>query len=313
MAPTPPDSMTYIKNPIPAIRLFSKKNHPSELNTQPLRETFAQLNERDQARIISGYEGDPQWLAVVSQVNESRNRYCNVFPWDRTRIKLPVKSKNFLDYINASTISINDDTYIACQGPLPNTISHFWLMCFDQAKNTDVIIIVMVTPLQESGMLKCEKYWPEVNMELDLSQQLVADNIDIPSLKVCNQSEVYNGNYLLTTLKLSSGNSTKTVYHYYYDKWADTKAPTNMDELISISHDVDLVKQSSPNKPIPIVHCSAGVGRTGTFIAVDQLVHNKGDFVSIVDQMRNGRMMMVQTIHQLEFIRKVKLYLSQQS
>lgn len=314
--------MSYFKNPIFGINLISSKKNINEFKQMSVVEFFQQLNERDNCRIISGYKGDPQWLSQESRMNEKRNRYSNVFPWDRTRIKLPIKSNsksksngngNNLDYINASKISINDCEYIATQGPLPNTIHHFWSMCFHQSnlQNTDIIIVVMVTPLKESGMLKCEKYWPDTNCDEDFTDLINQDDIDLSDLKISHQSQNYysDGNYQLSTFKLSSGDKIKTVYHFYYDKWADCKAPTNINDLIIILNHLNQIKKSTDNEPIPIIHCSAGVGRTGTFIAIDQLVNQNGDFIKIVDQMRNDRMMMVQTIHQLNYIKQVQLHL----
>lgn len=256
---------------------------------------------------------------AISRKSVQRNRYSNVFPWNKSRVKLPVE-QGHSDYINASYISMGNKVgYIAAQGPLDDTIHHFWSMCYNESEKqkNDTVIIAMVTPLTEGGMKKCSQYWPtKSNPVLNVTTLLQNDGIEIPGLSIHYLSETYieKGDYLLTEMELRSKTLVKKVYHFYYYKWADARVPPSVDPLISLSQEIRALKKSVTNEPVPIIHCSAGVGRTGTFIALDQLFHeltpdildpanDKFDPIeAIVTQLRNERMMMVQTVYQYCFL-----------
>ncbi|CUM67478.1 uncharacterized protein PRCAT00005175001 [Priceomyces carsonii] len=298
------------------------------LNVQ--RDNFAKLNSLELDRISEGlnYPDESEWSIKIacSDRNVDRNRYTNVFPWDKTRVKLPVINGGS-DYINASYISVNDEkpSYILTQGPLVRTVHHFWAMCFSESEKqkNDVVIIAMVTPLVELNVTKCNRYWPiNDNEELDFTENLKKDSIDLPGLSIKQISSTYNSDvdYLVTILELKSGDKVKTVYHYYYFKWADSKVPSSVLPLVSLSKEIAQIKLSVSNTPIPIVHCSAGVGRTGTLITLDQLLHNKtlyrskDPIMEIVSQLRSSRMMMVQTVYQFNFLYEVLMnYIEKQS
>lgn len=284
------------------------------------RENFGLLNALEQHRLHNEKSGRSMEVAT-SRINHPRNRYLNVFPWDQTRVQLPVEGSHS-DYINASYINIpNSYRYIASQGPLPSTIHHFWAMAFSEAvkNNNDSIIIVMVTPLVESGYVKCTQYWPTAGEPpLVFDEELKEDGIPF-DLRVSYVNESYNteGDYLVTELELQSGDTTKKVYHYYYRKWADAKVPPSIHHLLQLSKDIRL----RPEQVVPIVHCSAGVGRTGTFIAIDHLRSHfheitkknqpgrkkqydqkKDPILQTVLQLRESRIMMVQTVYQYCFL-----------
>ena len=294
---------------LPGLTFIKNMSQPS-LSKENLRELLAYLTERDNSRIIDGYNGNVEWCAKAASRSPGRNRYSNVFPWDRNRVRLP---SSYSDYINASRILVNDSEYIALQGPLANTIHHFWAMCFHESEvqRNDVVIVVMVTPFKEDGRAKCEKYWPDLHQSWDLTPGLVQDGIELPDLSVetVEQNHISDGHFTLRHIQLKSGGCTKQVYHYHYEKWADTKAPPNVEDLMKLAAEVHHVKNSVENPPVPVIHCSAGVGRTGTFIAIDQLMYHDGQPLDVVQQMRNGRMMMVQTVYQLEFIYKAQRYI----
>lgn len=278
------------------------------------RENFGLLNSLEVKR-IQGRE--IEWDAKVgtSEENSVRNRYFNVYPYDSSRVKLPVLNSRYSDYINASYVEVGEDKYIATQGPLKSTTHQFWAMAFNEATIEDEIVIVMVTPLVEGGVTKCFQYWPSLHELISFTQLLRNDGIDLPSLEVTHIKEEYNteGDYLLTELELKSGDVIKKVHHFYYYKWADAKVPPSISPLLQLSQDIREIDV------IPIIHCSAGVGRTGTFIAIDHLFHNyskvlKGlkpsdDYVSeddpilrTVSLLRKNRMMMVQTVYQYNFL-----------
>ncbi|KAG5420355.1 PTP1 [Candida metapsilosis] len=320
--------------------IASKKQRDGNLPTlltitpQQQRDKFDELNEVESNRIVDGLNnpGESIWAltASISKRNKDRNRYSNVMPWNETRVKLPVKNEaTYSDYINASYVrlQIKGDTlinrYIACQGPLETTRNHFWSMCFNESEKqgNDVVIIAMVTPLMEQGIVKCDKYWPELGETWGFHSQNLEDGIALEDLSIKNVNETYDANddYLLTEFELKSGLKTKKVYHFYYYKWADAKVPPSIKPLANLSRHIDEVKQASAaspeNQSVPIVHCSAGVGRSGTFMVYDHLFRNGEKFHFILDtnptkdliykavfQLRTQRMMMVQTVYQYQFL-----------
>ncbi|KAK7684693.1 hypothetical protein QCA50_012276 [Cerrena zonata] len=166
---------------------------------------------------------------ALKKSNLYKNRYSNVFPYDKTRVRLPVE-KGSEDYINASYVTLDQNEYIAAQGPLTDTIHHFWAMAYNESEkqNNDTVVIAMVTPLTESGIVKCTQYWPDkTQISFDLSENILEDRISIPggSLKVEYVQESYNavGDYLLTELLLKSDTKVK--------KWADAKVPPSLSPL----------------------------------------------------------------------------------
>ncbi|KAG7660988.1 uncharacterized protein J8A68_005508 [[Candida] subhashii] len=138
----------------PSLPMFLQQS-----NNMTQREKFNELNELEADRIHDGLENpqDSDWslTEAMKRINRNRNRYSNVFPWDQTRVKLPVKDTEIhSDYINASRVRLglhvddkeieeqiddNSIQYIACQGPLPNTTNHFWSMCFNLS--VDVLLL----------------------------------------------------------------------------------------------------------------------------------------------------------------------------
>jgi len=234
-------------------------------------------------------------------------------------------SRNESETDTSRESSSND--YIAAQGPLENTINQFWSMAYNESEkqNNDVVLIVMVTPLTESGMVKCYKYWPDKEKPtLDLSHSNKRDSIAIPELKVNYITESYDevGDFLLTEMELVSATKTKKVFHFYYYKWADARVPPSLFPLLYLSEEMNAIRKLVEHTPTPIVHCSAGVGRTGTFIAIDHLFRDFDKFIKLCDkarvgkeydvvydpifktvlQMREKRMMMVQTAYQFGFL-----------
>ncbi|CAK9437433.1 uncharacterized protein LODBEIA_P18110 [Lodderomyces beijingensis] len=301
------------------------------------KDKFNELNEIESNRIIEGLNDvDSIWTvrAALDKKNKARNRYANVSPYDRARVKIPVvDDATYSDYINASYMrletnrgSIAND-YIACQGPLPATRNHFWSMCFSESEKqgNDVIIVVMVTPLIEQGMVKCDRYWPAAGESWDFSQKNKEEGIVYGEMEIANVQETVDADddYLLTQLELKAGEKTKKVYHFYYYKWADAKVPPSFKPLAKISNHVAQVKSysGSGSPPVPVVHCSAGVGRSGTFMIYDHLFRDRETFKELLDSaaavsnkdviykavasLRSRRMMMVQTVYQFQFLYEV--------
>jgi protein-tyrosine phosphatase len=286
------------------------------------REVFARIQDREAKLIEGAMHGDMAEHTLneaLSPPNCRRNRYANVFPWDHTRVVLPT-SAQASDYINASYIELSpNNRYIAAQGPLKDTAHHFWWMCYTESERqgNDTILIGMVTPIQEGGVVKCFQYWPQQgDPVVDFSASLRKDRLigEKDSFEVRHVSENFHpeGQFLVTQLQVSFNERTKTIYHYYYDQWADCKVPPSIEPLIFLSKEVAAIQSKHALPPTPIIHCSAGVGRTGTFIALDYMLHlaQEGGTVShetlneTISALRLQRMMMVQTFHQFNYLHR---------
>ncbi|KAF0268569.1 hypothetical protein FOG48_02372 [Hanseniaspora uvarum] len=277
--------------------------------------------------------------------NFKRNRYSDISPYNYNRIILNVQKDKETgslsnDYINASKVILDcidpktPETLIATQGPTKNTYKQFWQMVYDQSSEAKEVIIVMVTPLVENGREKCYPYWPskktsqyvQWNQKENLipREQMVGHSSSIfnqdLNLKIVKDEEQVSSHYytVLELENLKVPDQKIKVHHLYYDKWEDFSSPT------SISQVLDLIKHTNSlrkNKDLKIIsHCSAGVGRTGTFFALYYLYNsfkNKSlkdsalsdPVESTVSQLRRSRMKMVQTFEQFKFIYEVVRHL----
>ncbi|GMM49235.1 tyrosine protein phosphatase [Starmerella bacillaris] len=212
----------------------------------------------------------PEWQTLIANLpdNGPRNRYNSIVPWDHSRVILPViPGEN--DYINASWVELGSRTYIATQGPLNSTIDDFWQMVY--AYGGDPAVIIMLTPLYELGMEKCARYWPEGRTKPMVLEKKPAYRFGLEiSLK---KHMSHNDQYEYSQLKIQPINSDyppHIVNHVYYHTWLDFTKPDSDADLRSLIYLVNnnLRNQRAP----PIVHCSAGIGRTGTYIAMDSLL-----------------------------------------
>ncbi|XP_063404500.1 receptor-type tyrosine-protein phosphatase alpha-like [Mytilus trossulus] len=214
---------------------------------------------------------------------------------DKTRVKLlPFEDEPGSDYINANYALgfTSAREYIAAQGPLASTINDFWRMIWEQ----NASIIVMLTQCVERGRKKCEHYWPMLNESLyygDIVVQL--------------DSESHLPDFILRTFSLRVGDLERKVRHYYYLLWPDMGTPACTDYMIRFVSTIRCDVRPDMTGPI-VVHCSAGVGRTGTFITLDTLIRkiqNGDDSIDIfgqILQLRHCRLNMVQTESQYIYI-----------
>ncbi|GAB1211756.1 hypothetical protein ATERTT37_000880 [Aspergillus terreus] len=303
---------------------------------QEIHQKFDELEWIQRARINEGTMAqDPshRWALEDDPEVKARNRYMNVQAWANSRIHLRVPDGK-CDFINASPIVLRDSLsqeerrYIATQGPKLGNITHFWQMVFHETK--DVGVIVMLTQTFESGREKCSQYFPlssqnpTIILREDESDHFANDDSEEDMedgvlghvtlletvVDVQSRSEVRK-------LQLTFGSESKIVWHFLFSGWADYSKPEGEDRdallhLIKLS-----ASKCTPDNP-RIVHCSAGVGRTGTFIALDHLLleleseqllkatdPDVDPVFETVNQMREQRMMMVYNEMQLHFIYEV--------
>ncbi|XP_026066048.1 receptor-type tyrosine-protein phosphatase O isoform X3 [Carassius auratus] len=233
-------------------------------------------------------------------VNRPKNRYTNILPYDFSRVKLiSLHNDEGSDYINANFIPgyNSPHEFIATQGPLPDTRNDFWKMVLQQKSH----IIVMLTQCNERRRVKCDHYWP-----------FTEEPVAYGEITVEMLSETDSPEWTVRNFRLGYADETQDVLHFNYTSWPDHGVPT-VNAIESILQFVQIVRQQVNRTKGPIVvHCSAGVGRTGTFIALDRLMqhiqeHEYVDVLGLVSDMRSHRLSMVQTEEQYVFIHQCVL------
>ncbi|XP_054454958.1 receptor-type tyrosine-protein phosphatase H-like isoform X2 [Anoplopoma fimbria] len=235
--------------------------------------------------------------AALLPQNKARNRFTNILPYDWCRVMLTTSNPNETsDYINASYMPGHNSNreYIATQGPLPSTVNEFWRMIWEQR----VKGIVMVTNCTEGGRTKCELYWPANSNPCSYG-----------GLLVTIRSEQQEANWTLREFRVKHRNNSeeRTVKHFHFTAWPDHGVPQGTEVLIQFRGLVrQHIEREGAGAPT-VVHCSAGVGRTGTIIALDVLLQqlDKERAVGIngfVHKMRLSRPHMVQTESQYVFL-----------
>ncbi|KAM9846096.1 receptor-type tyrosine-protein phosphatase R [Aulostomus maculatus] len=239
---------------------------------------------------------DPKELDVPN--HGTKNRYKTILPNPHSRVILRSKSCNdpLSSYINANYIRgyLGDGkAYIATQGPMVNTVNDFWQMAWQEESP----VIVMITKLKEKNE-KCVLYWPERRGIYGRVEVLVT------SIREC---EHYTTRSLTLKVNFRCGNETRALQHYWYTSWPDHKTPDSALPLLQLMDDVEADRQTATAMGPVIVHCSAGIGRTGCFIATTigcRQLHLEGvvDVLSITCQLRADRGGMIQTGEQYEFV-----------
>ncbi|CAF89511.1 unnamed protein product, partial [Tetraodon nigroviridis] len=269
---------------------------------------------------------DPKELDIPNHGAKNRyrtilprpSRMCPCFPDPHSRVVLKSKSCNDLlsSYINANYIRGyhgDERAFIATQGPMVNTVNDFWQMAWQEESP----IIVMITKLKEKNevsassssssssppmtapspslsLQKCVLYWPEKRGIYGKVEVLVS------GLRECEH-------YTTRSLTLKCGNQTRVLQHYWYTSWPDHKTPDSTLPLLQLMAEVEADRRAAAARGPVIVHCSAGIGRTGCFIATTigcQQLQAEGvvDMLSITCQLRADRGGMIQTGEQYEFV-----------
>eukprot|EP00058_Branchiostoma_floridae_P015854 XP_002601342.1 hypothetical protein BRAFLDRAFT_59175 [Branchiostoma floridae] len=283
----------------PTAASASARDYRQPVPVDSLEQVFNKRHANDDQLFTEEYKALPGDLgmahakAYLKKANGEKNRFKNVIAYDNDRVVLtPVEGDPDSDYIHASYIGGYDEErkFIAAQGPKPNTIHDFWRMMWE----TGSTVIVMVTNLEEKGKTKCTQYWPESGEEVygKISVTL-ADTIPM----------VY---YVTRVLLVSKGDEKqRKITQFQFLGWPDFGAPRNPAELLKF-HQKVMTSITSRDRPI-VVHCSAGVGRTGTFITMDAMLsmmaeEGKVDVFGFVSKTRQSRSQMVQAEAQYVFI-----------
>ncbi|KAL4233514.1 hypothetical protein ACF0H5_008195 [Mactra antiquata] len=272
-------------------------NIPDADETRP---TVTDRNLSDEFRLLQEKSPFHPMTVAKASCNCIKNRQENILPFDHSRVKLKsLNGQEGSDYINANFIpgySLKYE-YIATQGPMLVTFDDFWRMIWEQNADT----IVMLTKLFENDERMCDEYWP------DESETLKFDDMII-SLK----SEAHFSNYVERVIQVTKQGEVKTIHQFCYMKWStmECQETSTFLEFLNNVRDYKKPEQSGKVSERPmVVHCSDGIGRTGTFIAVDIVLQNySNDYVvdisNIVLEMRNYRSNMVKTESQYAFIHR---------
>ncbi|XP_066430538.1 receptor-type tyrosine-protein phosphatase S isoform X8 [Eleutherodactylus coqui] len=291
-----PDS--GLSSPLSDHEFESMLNHPP-IPIADLSEHTEHLKANDNLKLSQEYESiDPgqqfTWEHSNLEVNKPKNRYANVIAYDHSRVILmPVEGILGSDYINANYIDgyRKQNAYIATQGPLPDTFGDFWRMVWEQRSAT----IVMMTRLEEKSRIKCDQYWPSRGADTyGMIQVTLLDTIELATFCVRTFSLHKNGS-----------SEKREVRQFQFTAWPDHGVPEYPTPFLAF---LRRVKTCNPPDAGPIVvHCSAGVGRTGCFIVIDAMLerikHEKTvDIYGHVTLMRSQRNYMVQTEDQYSFI-----------
>lgn len=242
------------------------------------------------------YEVDRDEMKIAKYPeNISKNRYSSILPYDHNRVKLQEVYGNESDYINASFITDDDPknpAYIATQGPLAQTTSHFWQMVWEQ----NSVTIVSLCRTMEYGSSKCNQYWPTNGFE-------TYNNFEIHLVS----EHVWCEEYLVRSIYLKNKltNQTRTVTQFQFLSWPENGIPSNIKSILDFRRKVN---KSYNRKSYPIiVHCNDGIGRTGTYIMIDMILNKitkevkEIDLAATLEYMRDQRIDFIKNKNQFEF------------
>lgn len=312
------------------------------------REKYNELVRRENARLVASRSEpeDGQWARLAP--NPTHDRYNNIHPWANNRVKLQVP-EGFDDYINASPVTLVStsgkqstiksgiqDKYICMQGPKKETVDHVWHMVWHELAvpfNSSPAVVIMLTPTHaplpnDPTRLfeKCYEYYPNdensppllVNQTNQLGEDFKA-TVKFVSREPGIEGTSIEIRKLLMTIE--GEDEEKIIWHYLYPDWPDFGA-LKEENVASILSLMDISRKANgPGENARLVHCSAGVGRTGTFVALEFLIGelqggawegwDEGDnagtdpIYETVNQLRMQRKTMVQAYEQYAFLYEV--------
>ncbi|KAL0275461.1 UNVERIFIED_CONTAM: hypothetical protein PYX00_003298 [Menopon gallinae] len=276
------------------------------------KETMCQLLERKLADSQLFYEFEkipkkkpnPDFTTALHPDNISKNRYKDVLPYEENRVRLTPTKDNKMGYVNAShitaTVGNSQRFYVAAQGPMSNTIDTFWQAVWE----ADVYLVVRLTSKEEED---CFTYLPSSSDHC----------LQLGEYQIWKEFSQETGHCLTSRLRVShtTARRSRSIWHLQYTDWGEHGCPASpahflgfLEELNSVRlHTIEDIPAGHNRNPPVLVHCNAGVGRTGVTILCDLLLytldHNQEvDIPRVVAHLRHQRMLMVQTVAQYRFI-----------
>ncbi|XP_061837783.1 receptor-type tyrosine-protein phosphatase V-like [Nerophis lumbriciformis] len=267
----------------------------SACNNRGFKQEFEKLN--DVGKDLSIKVGE-------LEANREKNRYPYILPYDHCRVRLSIQNSNpNSDYINANFVpgGGSERDFICTQGPMLNTIVDFWRMVWEQ----NVRVIVMVTAVKHKDIVLCDEYW-----------SVQSGTVYHGPFQVRTVARKQLGpDYFTSTIHLRQRDclTERIITHYQYPSWPDRGVPTDPSSLCSFTDHVRRILQDMPRLGPAVVHCSAGVGRSGTFVALLWMMQlcicgRRPDIRAAVADLRLRRMWMVQTLEQYIFVHQCLLY-----
>ncbi|KAM3960723.1 tyrosine-protein phosphatase Lar-like [Aphomia sociella] len=292
-APSDPVEMRRLNFQTPAMI-----SHPP-IPISELAEHIERLKANDNLKFSQEYESiEPgqqfTWDHSNMEVNKPKNRYANVIAYDHSRVILqPIDGILGSDYINANYCDgyRKHNAYVATQGPLQETFTDFWRMCWELRTST----IVMMTKLEERTRIKCDQYWPSRGSE----------TYGMMTVAIAEVQEL--ATYCIRTFQITKngGAERREIKQLQFTAWPDHGVPDHPAPFLQFLRRVRAL--NPPDAGPLVVHCSAGVGRTGCFIVIDSMLerarHERTvDIYGHVTCLRAQRNYMVQTEDQYIFI-----------
>ncbi|XP_068458999.1 phosphatidylinositol phosphatase PTPRQ isoform X2 [Clinocottus analis] len=299
-------SFFFRRKEIYVIQLLSYRKSLKPVNKKSFLQHVEDLCANDNSKFQEEFGELPKLLQDLATTdadlpwNKSKNRFPNIKPYNNNRVKLLSEPGTAgSDYINASFVSgyLCPNEFIATQGPLPGTVADFWRMIWETGTHT----IAMLTQCYEKGRIRCHKYWPEDNKPMSVFSDILISKV----------SEEVLPDWTVRTLKVEKHGHYILVRHFNYTSWPEHGVPESCSTLIKF---VKAVRAHRHNNTTIVVHCSAGVGRTGVFIALDHFIqhvrdHDFVDIYGLVAELRSERMCMVQNLAQYIFLHQSTLEL----
>eukprot|EP00794_Sanderia_malayensis_P007839 gene7839-8688_t len=297
-------SLAKDEKPKDLVELHRLKFPTTEMKTHPpipvdeFAHHVMDLKADDAEKIVQEFESFDPGQSHISEAsnqpcNKVKNRYPNLQAYDHTRVVLQFTGEVGSDYLNANYIDgyCQEKAFIATQGPMTNTVADFWRACWENKTGT----IVMMTKLEERGRGKCEQYWPNSGITT------------YGNIRVSKVEQVELANYVKRTFEICSNDreETRIVKQFQFTAWPDLGVPRNPAALLSFTERVR--KENVENAGPIIVHCSAGVGRTGCFIVIYSMLERikneqTVDIYGYVTMLRSQRNFMVQNDEQYIFV-----------
>ncbi|XP_071501781.1 receptor-type tyrosine-protein phosphatase epsilon-like [Diadema antillarum] len=273
--------------------VMTESNKPQPIPVGELGHYLSEKNSGGLFDLKAEYQSLPSeqlhpWDVAAKEENRTKNRFINILPYDHSRVELtPKEGDPSSDYINASFIDgyKSPGKFIAAQGPNVASLEDFWRMIWQYGCGK----IVMLTNLVEGKKKKCEKYWPD--------EAMTYGNIHVVLVK----AEIHP-DYAVRTFNVTRDDIQRELVQYHYTAWPDMAVPEYTAPLmtfIQVTRRLDRIPT--------VVHCSAGVGRTGTYITLDAMLdqvkhERKVDAYNFVSGLRQCRFKMVQVVEQYKFI-----------
>lgn len=274
----------------------NKKQH-SPVPIDELPQYILKNKENECAGFKTEYEELPQGILALCHnakkpENKLKNRYGNIIAYDHSRVVLKkLSSDPGSDYVNANYIEgyNKPKSYIASQGPTKAMLRDFWRMIWQEK----IYKIVMLTNLVEACKKKCEQYWP------DKGKTKYGD-VTVENIHTTKYTD-----FTIRTFKIMSEENSRIVKQFHFTAWPDHGAPTYATTILNFKRKVMMYNPDSSG-PI-LIHCSAGIGRTGSFIALDYLLMQARaeklvDVLGYAQLMRANRVNMIQTLEQYVFV-----------